>query len=96
VRRWNAGAFEPWLAALGAGRLPPGGSETVEPDGAAAEALILSLRLQTGVAEDDADGARRPAIEWGIESGLVERNAGRLRLTLRGRLLSNELFGRLL
>ncbi|MGZ8515617.1 MAG: coproporphyrinogen-III oxidase family protein, partial [Candidatus Limnocylindrales bacterium] len=48
TRRWNAARFEGYLAALGPGagrtpRLPPGGSETLDPETAANEAIILAL-----------------------------------------------------
>lgn len=95
VRRWNHAAFEPWAAALQRGEPPPGGSETVAA-AAEAERLILGLRLAEGVADDDVDATRRPTINWAIQAGLLERDAGRLRLTQRGRLLSNEVFARLL
>ena len=81
--------------------LPPGGEEVVTPAGAAAEAAILALRLDRGIAESDAVTAPLAGVvAWGLESGLLERvvTGGErcLRLTLRGRLLSNELFTRLI
>jgi len=45
------------------------------------------------------DGAAPPsaAVQWGVETGLATQGSDRIaRLTLRGRLASNELFRRLL
>jgi oxygen-independent coproporphyrinogen-3 oxidase len=81
--------------------LPPGGRETLDPDTAAAEQLILALRLDRGVAESAAAGPRFAEVRpWAESAGLVESvtldGERRVRLTTRGRLLSNELFARLL
>jgi len=105
VRRWNAAALEPYIAALlpaeGDGSVPPGDRETVSERTAVAESLILALRLDRGVPASLAVApATADAFAWGRSNGLVEAidldGKGRLRLTLRGRLLSNELFERLL
>jgi oxygen-independent coproporphyrinogen-3 oxidase len=82
-------------------KLPPGGRETLGPDAAAAEQLILALRLDRGVAESAAAGPRFAEVRpWAESAGLVESvtldGERRVRLTTRGRLLSNELFARLL
>lgn len=80
------------------------GAETITPALAMADTLILGLRLIEGV--DVRVFARRHRVE--IDSvhgdllrefvgyGLLERTETHLRLTPRGRLLSNELFQRLL
>jgi oxygen-independent coproporphyrinogen-3 oxidase len=105
VRRWNAAALEPYIAALsptsGPAVLPPGGREIVSPEAAAAESTILALRLDRGVPASWAPGSSTAAtFEWAQTNGLVEsvtvEGSVRLRLTVRGRLLSNELFVRLL
>jgi oxygen-independent coproporphyrinogen-3 oxidase len=101
TRRWNAARLDRWLAALDpppgeVPALPPGGSEVIDDPTAAAEALILGLRTARGVARGAAL-ARPEVLTWAAEAGLVEDAPGeRVRLTLRGRLLSNELFARLL
>ncbi len=106
VRRWNAARLDGYLAALapaGGGApagLPPGDSEAVDADAAAVEAVILGLRLDEGLARDFAEhGPLAPHLGWALASGLlepVETPAGeRVRLTTEGRLLSNELFARL-
>ena len=55
------------------------------------EEMFLGLRLNSGV-KAGADAA--PAIEELLDEGLLERNEDRVRLTARGRLLSNEVFAR--
>jgi coproporphyrinogen III oxidase-like Fe-S oxidoreductase len=106
VRRWNAARLDGYIAALsraaGAGRLPPGGSDAIDPEMADAEAVILALRLDTGLSLDDARAGRLAThLEWAMGAGLVEQiddpaSGSRVRLTTAGRMLSNELFTRLL
>ncbi len=105
VRCWNGAALEGYIAALlpaaGNGAVPPGDCEIISPETAAAERSILALRLDRGVPASWADEpSAADAFEWGRSSGLLEAvefdGEARLRLTLRGRLLSNELFARLL
>ncbi|HSK51111.1 MAG TPA: hypothetical protein VLA44_00035, partial [Clostridia bacterium] len=101
VRRWNAAPLDRYIAALvppdgSPGRLPPGGSERIDEPVAAAERAILALRTDQGVPADV--GTRPPLAEhldWATATGLVERTGDRIVLTTRGRLLSNELFSRL-
>lgn len=101
-RRWNAARLDGYLAALRPAdgrrpRLPPGGSERLSVPTARSETIILGLRLNEGVGSDvAADPAFAPALAWAVESGLAVRSAGRVRLTQRGRMLSNEVFARLL
>jgi oxygen-independent coproporphyrinogen-3 oxidase len=105
TRRWNAARLDGYLRALapgdGAGPvLPPGGAEPVDAATAAAEEIILALRLDTGVPEAAArSGPLAPHLEWALATGMLERvddgPATRYRLTTDGRLLSNELFARL-
>jgi len=102
VRRWNAARLDGYLAALRPGdgsrpRLPPGGCEALDDRAVVAETAILALRLASGLTPELAGTpAIAPAIAWGREAGLVgEGPAGHAVLTRRGRLLSNELFARL-
>jgi oxygen-independent coproporphyrinogen-3 oxidase len=101
-RRWNAARLDGYLAALAPGdgsasRLPPGGralSAPASPDG---EAAILALRTSAGL---PATALRvpslGPALRWAMDAKLLEPNHDRLVLTRTGRLLSNEVFARLL
>ena len=100
-RRWNAAPLAAWLEALtpaagGPAALPPGDGEEIDAATAAAEELILGLRTARGVSRSRAM-TRADEMAWAHEAGLVEDAPGeRLRLTLRGRLLSNEVFARLI
>jgi putative oxygen-independent coproporphyrinogen III oxidase len=102
VRRWNAARLDGWVAALSPSdgspaRLPPGGEESLDADTAAAERVILALRTDRGVPLGSASQAPlRESFGWAREAGLLEVTADdRVVLTTRGRLLSNELFARL-
>jgi oxygen-independent coproporphyrinogen-3 oxidase len=101
TRRWNAARLEGYLAALAPADaspvLPPGGSETIDAATAAAESIILALRTDLGVALAAADEPPlRDTVDWALDAGLLLRTAAdRIVLTARGRLLSNELFARL-
>ena len=102
ARRWNAARLDGYLAALapGSGRapiLPPGGSEAIDPETEAAERVILGLRTDRGV---PLAAAHEPpladAFGWALAAELLNvTDEERVVLTTRGRLLSNELFSRL-
>lgn len=105
TRRWNAARLDAYLGALvpadgTPSQLPPGGQESIAADARAteSEAAILALRTRTGLpAAALARPSLGPALAWALDTGLLERIAeDRLALTLSGRLLSNELFVRLL
>jgi oxygen-independent coproporphyrinogen-3 oxidase len=102
TRRWNAARLDGYLAALapadgGAPTPPPGGSEALDPATAAAEGVILGLRTDRGV---PLAAAHTPPLDdafgWALAAELLDVTADdRVVLTTRGRLLSNELFARL-
>jgi oxygen-independent coproporphyrinogen-3 oxidase len=101
VRRWNAANLDHYVSALlpssGARpSFPPGGIEPLEAETAASEQAILALRTSDGL---PIEAAERPplsgAIEWAVDAGVLELRPPRIRLTARGRLVSNELFARL-
>ena len=82
-----------------AARLPPGSVETpLDTAAAAAETLILGLRLDGGVPLTAIlDPTVADVFAWAAEANLVEPAPdGHIRLTTQGRLLSNEVFSRLL
>jgi putative oxygen-independent coproporphyrinogen III oxidase len=98
TRRWNAARLDGYVAALADGRLPPGGlADPLDAEAAATEALILALRLDTGAPLAAAD--EPPLADhfgWALSAELVNVTPDdRIVLTTRGRLLSNELFQRL-
>ncbi len=102
TRRWNAARLDGYVAALtpsdgSAPRLPPGGSEPIDPTAAVAEQIILGLRLDTGI---PVSASREPPLAdvfgWALAAELLNVTSDeRVVLTTRGRLLSNELFSRL-
>ncbi len=103
TRRWNAARLDGYLSALtpadgSDARLPPGASETTDESTAAAEQAILRLRTSDGLPADMAAmPAFRSALGCARANGLVEpAQHGGVTLTLRGRLVSNEVFVRLL
>lgn len=101
TRSWNAARLDRYLAALlptdeRPARLPPGGHETTSEETAAAEQAILRLRTRAGLPRQIAD-RYSGTLGWAQAHELIETDAvGNQRLTLRGRLLSNEVFVRLL
>jgi len=76
----------------------------VDSQAALEESFFLGLRLNRGVSlndlreefSDEAVEGYRSIIGELAADGLLEMNAGRLRLTAKGRLLSNEVFARFL
>jgi putative oxygen-independent coproporphyrinogen III oxidase len=103
TRRWNAAPLASYLAALlpprgTAPSLPPGGREPDEPGARVRETAILALRTSAGLPAATLDDAELGApLRWARENGLLGASAdGRLILTLRGRMLSSELFVRLI
>jgi putative oxygen-independent coproporphyrinogen III oxidase len=101
-RRWNAARLDRYVEALtpargGPGALPPGGDEELEAPARMAERVILGLRLAAGIpAAWSAWSPLARQLEWSRAAGLLADGPGdRLVLTTRGRLLSNELFARL-
>lgn len=96
-RSWNAARLDDYVEALQRDRLPPGGAEDIDAATALAEEAILGLRLSDGIPDALArEAALAPALAWAADTGLVEATEGRVRLTVSGRLLANEVFARLL
>jgi oxygen-independent coproporphyrinogen-3 oxidase len=102
TRRWNAAHLGRYTAALtpldgSAPRLPPGGSEDLDPETVAAETAILGLRTDRGLPRSAAtDGPLAGVFGWALAAGLLTIDEDdRIVLTTRGRLLSNEVFSRL-
>jgi oxygen-independent coproporphyrinogen-3 oxidase len=101
TRRWNSARLDRYLTALVppaslAARLPPGGSETLDPRQAATESIILGLRTSLGLpAAAQLVPPLVDHIRWALATEIVEVTSDeRIVLTTRGRLLSNELFSR--
>jgi oxygen-independent coproporphyrinogen III oxidase len=96
VRFAPADSLERYMSGVGIQRTPVSRRAALE------ESFFLGLRLARGVnvgelAEkfgDDAVDTDRAAIAECVDSGLMERRGEFVRLTARGRLLSNEVFER--
>lgn len=95
TRRWNAARLDTYLRAVSAGHLPPGDSVTVDAATAQGERAMLALRTGTGLVVGESPEIEA-VVAWGTAQQLLESDESVVRLTRRGRLLSNELFARLL
>jgi oxygen-independent coproporphyrinogen-3 oxidase len=98
VRRANPRGLAAYLAAAASGG--GGSAEVLSPAQARGEAMFLALRTREGVDEtaferEFGSPARHffgAAIERLVDAGLLRDAAGRLRLTPRGRMLSDSVF----
>lgn len=94
VRFANPESLEPYLAAANQERTPVSGEQAIE------EFFFLGLRMNRGIElpRESSLGAHAPrflaAIDQLLEDRLLEKEGSRVRLTARGRLLSNEVFER--
>jgi oxygen-independent coproporphyrinogen III oxidase len=103
VRRWNAARLQPYLSALvpadgSLPSLPPGGSDILDEETAAAEATMLALRTDRGIPSAAAATRRiTDVVAWAVDEKLLDITPDdRIVFTTRGRLLSNEVFARLM
>ncbi len=102
VRRWTVARLDRYLRALlpdaGTAALPPGGAEEIDQETAAAERVILGLRTDRGVPlAATLEPPLGEVFGWALAAELLDVTADdRVVLTTRGRLLSNEVFARLL
>jgi oxygen-independent coproporphyrinogen-3 oxidase len=87
-RWWNVRTPERYIDAVSAGRSPEGGGEELTAGQRAFEGLSLSLRTPRGVPWDELERVDQLA-------GLIERRDDRAVLTVRGRLLANEVTARI-
>ncbi|MFH1002814.1 MAG: coproporphyrinogen-III oxidase family protein, partial [Chloroflexota bacterium] len=104
-RRANTEDLDAYLAAFADGTQPlVAMDEAIGPELERAETVILGLRLCRGIGPDeikqrlgpDALAPYRRQVTEMSDAGLLEQAGGHLRLTRRGRLLSNEVFWRFL
>jgi oxygen-independent coproporphyrinogen-3 oxidase len=88
VRWWNVRTPDRYIDAVSSGRSPTAGEEHLTPEQRAFEALTLSLRTPRGVPWDCLD-------DPDSLDDLVAREGERAVLTVRGRLLANEVSARI-
>lgn len=100
VRRENTRSLSDYVARVLAGSDPVVSESALGAAEAARERVLLRLRLRGGVSEEEFDAVRaglapgdRDRLEDAEAAVLLERVRGRVGLTRRGVLLSNEVFG---
>jgi oxygen-independent coproporphyrinogen-3 oxidase len=86
-RWWNVRTPDRYIEAIEAGRSPRSGGEVLTTEQRDFEALSLSLRTERGVAWTQQFMT--------LPDGLIERREDRAVLTVRGRLLANEVTARI-
>lgn len=103
TRRTNRGSIPAYVAAIAERGTAFAAEERLPPDAALREGVLLGLRTSEGVAEGTFAAARatlasadRARLDDALDAGLLSRTGGRVRLTRRGVLLSNEVFSLLL
>jgi oxygen-independent coproporphyrinogen-3 oxidase len=103
-RYWRERLPRDYIASVAAGRSTIAGIEELEPDQRAGEALMLGLRLDSGISRSafaarwgsEALEARSRDIDELESLGLLVSNGDRLTLSTRGTAVANEVLARLL
>jgi oxygen-independent coproporphyrinogen-3 oxidase len=103
-RYWNINAPQTYVERLAHGEPVESGAEVIGAALQRSETVILALRLNEGISRarftarfgESLDSVFGLALKQCSEWGLLEDDGARLWLTARGRLLSNEVFQRLL
>lgn len=103
TRRTNSGSIPAYVASIAREGTAFVAEEALPADSALREGVLLGLRRTDGVPEEAFAAARvslpsgdRARLDDAFEAGLLSRSEGRVRLTRRGVLLSNEVFALLL
>jgi oxygen-independent coproporphyrinogen-3 oxidase len=98
VRWWNVKHPVAYAERMAAGDSPAAGRETLDASTRAVENVLLRTRVRDGLGVDELAPSARRAIAALIADGLVDAPAafaGRVELTLRGRLLADAVVRRL-
>ena len=103
-RLGNTDSLDEYLKQFSEGTFKPRMVEIISPELELAETIILGLRLDEGIQKSalkqrfgvDVNRKFEKEINAMLEAGLIEQNASHLKLTERGRFLSNEVFWRFL
>ncbi len=91
-RWWNVRTPDRYVGLVEAGAGAEAAGEDLEPEVRRFEATTLAVRTRDGLAADSVDAV---ALADLVAAGLVQREGSRAVLTLRGRLLANEVAVRL-
>ena len=98
VRWWNVKHPAAYAERIAAGVSPAAGRETLDAETRRVETVLLGSRLADGLPTSALDDAGRAAVAGLIADGLIDGRAaiaGRIVLTLRGRLLADAVVRRL-
>ncbi|NYF10968.1 oxygen-independent coproporphyrinogen-3 oxidase [Leifsonia sp. AK011] len=98
VRWWNVKHPAAYADRIAIGDSPAAGRETLDASTRYLEEVLLASRIRDGLSIDRLESSARTAVAGLIADGLVEGAAaiaGRLQLTLRGRLLADAVVRRL-
>ncbi|HEY8591070.1 MAG TPA: radical SAM family heme chaperone HemW [Naasia sp.] len=98
VRWWNAKHPAAYAERIARGESPAVGRETLGAEDREVERILLESRIRSGLAVASLGADARRAVAGLIADGLVDGGAalrGRLMLTLRGRLLADDVVRRL-
>jgi oxygen-independent coproporphyrinogen-3 oxidase len=90
TRWWNSDSLTEYCSMLGAGGLPVSGRETLSAEQLRLERLMLGMRTQRGVAEEDVSADAR-VLDRLEREGLVVVQDGRVIPTARGMLFADRL-----
>ena len=99
VRWWNVKHPAAYADRIAAGHSPAAGRETLDDETRRVERVLLAVRIREGLVTSELSPAGRTAVAGLIADELVDARAaiqGRIRLTLRGRLLADAVVRRLL
>ena len=103
TRRTNSGSIPAYLRAVEEAGVAFVAVETLPPEDALRELVLLGLRMADGVPEAAFEaavatlcGSDQARLDDALVAGLMAREGGRVRLTRSGVLLSNEVFSALL
>jgi coproporphyrinogen III oxidase-like Fe-S oxidoreductase len=99
VRWWNVKHPAAYADRIAAGQSPAAGRETLDDETRRVERVLLAVRIREGLALNELTAEGRTAVAGLIADELVDARAafaGRIQLTLRGRLLADAVVRRLL
>ncbi|MFJ2533980.1 MULTISPECIES: radical SAM family heme chaperone HemW [Microbacterium] len=92
LRWWNVKHPAAYAQRLAAAESPAAGTERPDDESRTLERILLLSRIREGIAVDDVPSANRSRVAGLMADGLIDPVAalqGRIRLTLRGRLLAD-------